>query len=408
MNSFQHGIRGLGFPPSSRQLPAGAAAPCWRPCRAPHLLFPARAPPPSPRAARASSASARACAAPSSTCCGGSRRASSGRAELRRFSLQRAHRRPLLCAHLLRAPRLLPVRARAPSPARRGGQHLQRACRRSSPLFPPPVVPCTHDPISAPCALDTVSAAPPSPMAGEQRPLSPSTFPPLRATSPGRHATTGGAVTGAWGLPAWGWGPATPVGPSSPLQAAPWPLLLWRMWFPRGLPVRRTLLRQFHRRWSSIHLRSLISRLHRSPTRDTPSPPSLLPVRSTRCDRPACGKQPSCGSASARPPTLSLLKLSLQNSSSLHLRSTTAGPPPLTPWAVCTASRPHRPSEPAPAPSPRCFGMTRLTRLWLSSTFRLGVSRTFTSWFLSSWSQSRRPTHAGGTYSSSPFVLRSG
>ena len=50
--------------------------------------------------------------------------------------------------------------------------------------------------------------------------------------------------------------------------------------------------------------------------------------------------------------------------------------------------------------------MTRLTRSWLSFTFRLGVSRTFASWFLSSWSQSRRPTHAGGTYSSSVLTLR--
>jgi hypothetical protein len=36
--------------------------------------------------------------------------------------------------------------------------------------------------------------------------------------------------------------------------------------------------------------------------------------------------------------------------------------------------------------------MTRLTRSWLSSTFRLGVSRTFASWFRSSWSQS--PSYA--------------
>jgi hypothetical protein len=36
-------------------------------------------------------------------------------------------------------------------------------------------------------------------------------------------------------------------------------------------------------------------------------------------------------------------------------------------------------------------------------TFRLGVSKTFASWSPSSWSQSRRPTHAGGTYSS-PFA----
>jgi hypothetical protein len=71
-------------------------------------------------------------------------------------------------------------------------------------------------------------------------------------------------------------------------------------------------------------------------------------------------------------------------------------------WAECMASRPHRPSAPDPAPSPRCCGMTRLTCSWHSSTFRLGVSRTFASWFLSSWSQSR-PKHAGGTYSS-PFA----
>jgi hypothetical protein len=55
-------------------------------------------------------------------------------------------------------------------------------------------------------------------------------------------------------------------------------------------------------------------------------------------------------------------------------------------------------------PSPRCSGMTRLTRSWLSSTFKLGVSRIFVSWFLSSSSQSRRPTHDGGTYSSLPFA----
>jgi hypothetical protein len=56
------------------------------------------------------------------------------------------------------------------------------------------------------------------------------------------------------------------------------------------------------------------------------------------------------------------------------------GPPPLTPWASCTASRSL---EPGTAPPPRCSGMTRLTRSWLSSTFRLGVSKTFASWSLS-------------------------
>jgi hypothetical protein len=87
-----------------------------------------------------------------------------------------------------------------------------------------------------------------------------------------------------------------------------------------------------------------------------------------------------------------------------RLRPTTAGSPPLPPWAACTASRPHRPSEPGPAPSPRCSGMTRLTRSWLNSTFRLGVSKTFASWFPSSWSQSRHPTRADGTSSYSPFA----
>jgi hypothetical protein len=150
----------------------------------------------------------------------------------------------------------------------------------------------------------------------------------------------------------------TPVGPS-PLRAPPRPLRLWRMSFLRGLPVRRTL----PRRWSLIRLRSSISHLlHRPPTRDTLSPLSLLPVRSTRHDRPACGRRPSFGSVSARPPTLSLLRLPRQNSSSPRLRPTPAGSPPLTPWAACTGSRPHRPSEPSPAPSPRCSGMTRLTR----------------------------------------------
>jgi hypothetical protein len=148
--------------------------------------------------------------------------------------------------------------------------------------------------------------------------------------------------------------------------------------------------------------------LHRSPTRDTPSSPSPLPTRSTRRNRHVCGKRPSCGSASAKPPTLSLLRLPRRNNSSPRLRPTTAGPPSLTPWAACTVSRPRRPSGPGPAPSPRCSGMTRLTRSWLSSTFRLGVSRTFASWFLSSWSQSRRPTHAGGAYSSLPSPLRPG
>jgi hypothetical protein len=111
-----------------------------------------------------------------------------------------------------------------------------------------------------------------------------------------------------------------------------------------------------------------------------------------------------CGSASVRPPMLSLLILPRRNSSSPRLRPTTAGSPPLPPWAECTVSRPHRPSEPDPALSPWCCGMTRLTRSWLSSTFRLGVSRTSASWFLSSWSQSHRPTHANGTYYSSPFA----
>jgi hypothetical protein len=37
------------------------------------------------------------------------------------------------------------------------------------------------------------------------------------------------------------------------------------------------------------------------------------------------------------------------------------GPPPLTLWAACTVSRPHRMSEPGPAPSPRCSSMTQLT-----------------------------------------------
>jgi hypothetical protein len=248
-------------------------------------------------------------------------------------------------------------------------------------------------------------------MAGEQPPLSHSTFPPLsswaRAASPGRRAVTASLAAAAavvrgrasWPVPTpspppplpplqvrrrwWqgrggpcppplrsgrcgGLGPPPPVKPSQ-LRAPPRPLRLWRMQFPRVLPVRRTLPRQFPRRWSSI------SRLlHRSPTQDTPAPPSLLPVRSTLRDRPVCGKRPSCGSA--RPPTLSLLRLPRRNSSSPRLRPTMAGPPPLTPWAACTVSRP---SEPGPAPSPRCSSMTRLTRSWLGSTFRLEVSRTF-------------------------------
>jgi hypothetical protein len=135
-------------------------------------------------------------------------------------------------------------------------------------------------------------------MAGEQHPLSPSTFPPLsswvRAASPGtlaavapRRAGSGAAAAGggragpaaaaaAVGgrvplapphpppLPPlqvrrrwWqgrgdpfpppvrsgrrgGQGPPPPVGPS-PLRALLRPLWLWRMCFPRGLPVRRTL-----------------------------------------------------------------------------------------------------------------------------------------------------------------------
>jgi hypothetical protein len=189
-----------------------------------------------------------------------------------------------------------------------------------------------------------------------------------------------------------------PLGPSSP-RAPPLPLLLWRVRFRWEFLVQRILPLRSPLCWSSI------SRLlHRSPTRFTPSPPSPPPVRNMRRDRPVCGKRPSCGSASARPPTLSLLKLPRRNSSSLRLRRPTAGPPLLTPWAACPASRPRRPSEPSPAPPPRCSGMTRLTRSWLSSTFRLGVSRTFASWSPSSWSPSRRPTHAGGTYSSSPFA----
>jgi hypothetical protein len=80
-----------------------------------------------------------------------------------------------------------------------------------------------------------------------------------------------------------------------------------------------------------------------------------------------------------------------------RLRPMMVGSPPLPPWAA-------QPSEPCPAPSPRCSGMTRLTRSWLNSTFRLGVSKTFASWSTSSWSQSRHPTHAGGTSSYSPFA----
>jgi hypothetical protein len=121
-------------------------------------------------------------------------------------------------------------------------------------------------------------------------------------------------VAGTWGpfpaSPALGpaWGPLVGL---SPLRAPPRPLRLWRMRFPQGLPVWTTLPRRSHR-----HL-TLISRfLHRSPLRDTPSPPSPLLVRNTRHDRPGCGKRPSCGSATARPPTLSLLKLPRRNSSS--------------------------------------------------------------------------------------------
>jgi hypothetical protein len=153
------------------------------------------------------------------------------------------------------------------------------------------------------------------------------------------------------------------LGPSPP-RAPPLSLLLWRVRFRLELPVRRILPLRSPLRWSSI--RRL---LHRPPTRFTPSPPSPLPVRNMRRDRPVCGKRPSCGSTSVRPLTLSLLKLPRRNSSSLRLRRPTAGPPLLPPWAACT--------EPSPAPPPRCSGMTRLTRSWLSSTFRLGVSRTF-------------------------------
>jgi hypothetical protein len=95
---------------------------------------------------------------------------------------------------------------------------------------------------------------------------------------------------------------------------------------PAGLQIRRTLPRQSPHRWSSLHILSSISRLlHWSPIRDTPSPPSPLPARSTRRDRHVYGKRPSCGSVSARPPTLSLLRLPLRNSSSPRLQPTTRG-----------------------------------------------------------------------------------
>jgi hypothetical protein len=264
-------------------------------------------------------------------------------------------------------------------------------------------------------------------MAGQQRPsLSNSSFPPLsswvRAASPGRRAavphplpaaTTSHAgaphlVAGPWGSdpvslalrPAWGAEPSAAGGAPTAAGAAS-ALATVADVVPAGtagLEDPNPRHRQSPRHWLSI--RRL---LHRSPTRDTLSPRSPLPVRSTLLDRPACGKRPSRGSASARPTMLSLLKLPRRNSTSPRLRLTTAGPPPLTPWAACTASRPHRQSGPGLAPSPRCSGMTRLTRSWLSSTYRLGVSRTFASWFRSSWSHSRHPTRAGGTYFS-PFA----
>jgi hypothetical protein len=65
-----------------------------------------------------------------------------------------------------------------------------------------------------------------------------------------------------------GQGPLPPEGPS-PRRAPHRSLRLWQMPLLRGLPVRRTLPRQSPRRLSLIRRLPL----HRSPTRDPPSPP---------------------------------------------------------------------------------------------------------------------------------------
>jgi hypothetical protein len=193
--------------PSSRHLPAGAASRHSPLARAHRRAAPARdcraGAPPRARLLPCSRLS-RGRAPRTRLLCAGVLPVRAPRAAA---SLQRAHRVALPSTRA--EPRRLSSTAGAPPYPRVG--------RRPSPAPAPSLHPL---PVSARCALDAASEAPPPPMAGEQRPLSPSTFPPLsswaRAASPGGRAAAGGAVTGAWGFPvpaspalgsAWGAGP---------------------------------------------------------------------------------------------------------------------------------------------------------------------------------------------------------
>jgi hypothetical protein len=269
-------------------------------------------------------------------------------------------------------------------------------------------------------------------MAGEQRPFSPSTFPPLswaRAASPSMRAAAGGAVpaptaaaaslagapalvAGVWGSvpaspalgPAWGAGPsaasgallttvgtattlaavadAAPVGVAGPEDPPP--------------PIPPSLV---------VDPPPVVNQLPPPPVAHQGNTVAALTAaraehaaRQARLREAALMWQREREAADAIAAQIAAAE-QLLASPAAHdggaTSSDTVGGVYDVPIVPTVGTGPRT--------IPRCSGMTRLTRSWLSSIFKLGVSRTFASWFLSSWSQSRRPTHAGGTYSS-PFA----
>jgi hypothetical protein len=202
--------------------------------------------------------------------------------------------------------RLLRSAGPVPGPARSGRNLL---CSPASPLraaAPPSIPPWLSSRLPLPPPTNT-SSLPSPPLGPVLPPLARALLPLVRPVPvlPDPRAGPPPLRLGQHG----GRDRAPPMGPSPP-RVPPLPLVLWRLRFPRGCRSGGPSPANPPCRWSSIRTLSSISRLlHWSPIRDTPSPPSPLPARSTRRGRHFCGTRPSCGSASARQPTLSLLRL---------------------------------------------------------------------------------------------------
>jgi hypothetical protein len=432
MNSFQHGIRGLGFPPSSRQPLQTPPPPCrrrrpWQPRPAPALLLPPSSLSPSLPAFLGSQPTDAA-----------GDRASRARAQVPRAQLLqgRPERPRPPCPDARRTcdapcaprrarstpkPRLAPSSASPTRPSLAPPDRSRRAAplppTAGAPLFPPAgALPSSAlrapPPRAAPprsSRARTVARAPqprllPWLASSGHSPPPPSLVPPLRVASPGRHAAAGGAVTGPWGLPAWGAGPRDASGTLLTAAGSAMALAAVTDVVPAGVASTADP--------PPPNPPSLI--VDPPPVVDQPPPP-VAHQGHTVAALTAARAEHAVRQARLRETTL-VWEREREAADAIAAQIAAAEQLLASPVAHdggATSSDTVGgvygvPTAPPVGTGPR----TIPTVLWHDPTdllvgqlhLQAGVSRTFASWFLSSWSQSRRPTHAGGTYSSSPFA----